>query len=208
MIILRRIIAILASIVHFFINLHIINILKSPFRIFYYYWISQEFAECGDNCYFEGFSQLIGGKYIHLSDDHYIGKDVVWEVYDKFLDQTFNPELTMGEGSSFGDGGHITCINKISIGKGVRIGRKVFITDNSHGASQRELLNIPANKRPMYSKGPVIIEDNVWIGEMVCIMPGVKIGEGAIIAANAVVTKDIPAYSVAAGIPAKVVKQL
>jgi acetyltransferase-like isoleucine patch superfamily enzyme len=88
------------------------------------------------------------------------------------------------------------------------MGRKVFITDNSHGSFTREQLDIRPNYRPLISKGPVIIEENVWIGEMVCIMPGVTIGRGSIIGANAVVTKSIPPYSIAAGVPAKVIKQL
>ena len=58
------------------------------------------------------------------------------------------------------------------------------------------------------SKGPVCIGKNVWIGRNVCILSGVNIGDGAIIGANAVVTHDVPAYAVAAGIPAKVIKQL
>ena len=62
------------------------------------------------------------------------------------------------------------------------------------------------NLRSLSSKGPVIIEDNVWIGTKASIMPGVRIGKGAIIAANSVVTHDIPPYCVAAGIPAKVIK--
>ncbi len=62
--------------------------------------------------------------------------------------------------------------------------------------------------RPLYSKGPIIIEDDVWLGEKVSVMPGVHIGRGAIIGANSVVTKDIPAYAVAVGSPAKVIKML
>ena len=60
----------------------------------------------------------------------------------------------------------------------------------------------------MYSKGPVIIQDNVWIGEKATILPGVTIGEGAIIGANSVVTKDVPAKSLVVGCPAKIVKTL
>lgn len=106
------------------------------------------------------------------------------------------------------DHGHISCVNKVVIGNNVRMGKKVFITDNAHGASERSLLDIRPNLRPLYSKGPVIIEDNVWIGEMVCIMPGVTIGHGSIIGANAVVTKDVPPYCVVGGNPAKIIKQL
>lgn len=60
----------------------------------------------------------------------------------------------------------------------------------------------------MYSKGDVSIGKNVWIGEKATILPGVTIGEGSIIGANSVVTKNIPPYSIACGIPAKVIKKL
>ena len=62
--------------------------------------------------------------------------------------------------------------------------------------------------RKLYSKGPVIIEDNVWIGEGVAILPNVIIGENSIIGANAVVTKDIPRNSVVGGNPAKIIRTL
>ena len=202
--IIRSTIGIIARLAHIVINLRTLAILKAPFKVFYFYWISEEFKACGSNNYLGGFSKLLGGKYITIGSNMYVGERVVWEVYK--IEDT--PTLSFGDDSSFGDEGHITCINNIQIGNGVRIGRKVFITDNAHGASERKLLDTPANKRPMMSKGPVIIEDNVWIGEMACIMPGVTIGRGSIIAANSVVTHDIPAYCVAAGIPAKVVKQL
>ena len=58
----------------------------------------------------------------------------------------------------------------------------------------------------MLSGYSVIIDDNVWIGEMTCILPGVSIGKGSIIGSNSVVTKDIPAYCMAAGNPAVVIK--
>lgn len=73
---------------------------------------------------------------------------------------------------------------------------------------KKKLLGIAPNKRPLYCKGPVIIGNNVWIGEKASIMPGVTIGDGVIIAANSVVTKDIPSYSLAAGIPAKIIKSV
>lgn len=82
----------------------------------------------------------------------------------------FSPYFQIGDHSSFGDNGHISCINKIIIGNNVRIGRKVFITDNAHGASKKELLDIRPNLRPLYSKGPVIIGDSVWIGYALCQM--------------------------------------
>ena len=83
-----------------------------------------------------------------------------------------------------------------------------MISDNSHGEANKELLNIAPKCRPLFTSGPVIIEDNVWIGEGAMIMPNVHIGKGSIIAANSVVTKDIPPYSIAAGVPAKVIRTM
>ena len=58
-------------------------------------------------------------------------------------------------------------------------------------------------ERPVFSKGSVIIEDRVWLGDGVCVLPNVRIGEGAIVGANAVVLADVPAGTVWAGVPAK-----
>jgi maltose O-acetyltransferase len=56
-------------------------------------------------------------------------------------------------------------------------------------------------------KEPVIIEDDVWIGARVIILPGVKIGKGSIVGAGAVVTKDVEPYSIVAGVPAKLIRK-
>mgnify|MGYP003303828594 FL=1 len=112
----------------------------------------------------------------------------------------------MGDNCSIGEDSHITAINSIRLGNNVLLGKKILITDNAHGTSSAELLEIAPNYRPLSSKGPVVIDDNVWIGEKVSIMPGVHIGKGVIVAANSVVTKNIPPYCVVAGIPAKVIK--
>ena len=118
------------------------------------------------------------------------------------------PQLTIGNNCSIGEYSHITCANKVTIGNGVLTGRFILITDNSHGASNIEEMDIPPLSRRIVSKGEVTIKDNVWIGVKATILPGVTIGRGAIIAANAVVTKDVPDYAIAAGIPAKIVKQI
>ena len=96
-------------------------------------------------------------------------------------------------------------MNRIELGKNVLTGKYVLITDNAHGDADPALLEMAPNKRPLVSKGPVVIEDNVWIGEKASILPGVHIGRGAIIGAGAVVTKDVPAGCMALGVPARIV---
>jgi acetyltransferase-like isoleucine patch superfamily enzyme len=171
-------------------------------------WIQYEFHSHGKHCIFGKFLLLQGGQHIDLADFVSMGRGLVVEAFDQFHDQSFTPCIKIGNYVNIGDYSHLSCANSIIIKDNVRMGRKVFITDNSHGSFTREQLDIRPNYRPLISKGPVIIEENVWIGEMVCIMPGVTIGRGSIIGANAVVTKSIPPYSIAAGVPAKVIKQL
>lgn len=177
-------------------------------RMVYSGWVRYEFHSCGKSCIFGKFNILFGGHHIDIADHVTMGKGLIIEVYDKYGIQIFSPSVKIGSYVNIGDDSHLSCINGIVIEDNVRMGRKVFITDNAHGSSDRSLMDMRPNIRPLSSKGPVVIEENAWIGEMACIMPGVTIGRGAIVGANAVVTKDIPAYSVAAGIPAKVIKQL
>lgn len=119
----------------------------------------------------------------------------------------FHPEIVIGKDCSIGEYNHITSTNKIIIGDNLLTGRWVTITDNSHGETDYDTLLQPPLMRLVTSKGPVIIGKDVWIGDKATILPNVTIGDGAVIAANSVVTKDVPAYSVVAGNPAKVIKE-
>lgn len=146
-------------------------------------------------------------KYFSIGEGTCFGKMAVLTAWDQYEDEYFTPEVVIGENCNFGDYLHLTCINKIYIGKNVLTGRWVTISDNSHGETDNNTLQIPPIKRKLSCKGPVEIGNNVWIGDKATVLSGVKIGDGAVIAANAVVTKDIPPYSVAAGIPAKIIRQ-
>ena len=65
----------------------------------------------------------------------------------------------------------------------------------------------PMREQPLTSRGDIVLEDDVWLGLQVCVMDGVTIGKGAVVGAGSVVTKDIPAYTVAAGVPARVIRE-
>lgn len=116
------------------------------------------------------------------------------------------PELIIGDNVSIGEYCHITCADRVVIGNGVLTGRFVLITDNGHGANLPEEMDIMPLKRKTSSKGPIVIGNNVWIGDKATILPNVKIGDCAIIGANSVVTKDVPAFAVVGGNPAKILK--
>lgn len=166
---------------------------------------------CGKKCIIGIGSRFTFPQYIRLGDKVKIGRRCVFECWDHYhagAEFEMCPELTIGNNSAIGDESHVSCARRMVIGNGVLMGRKIFITDNNHGSSNREMLDMIPFDRPLTSSGLVIIEDNVWIGEKVSIMPNVHIGKGAIIAANAVVTKDVPAYAVVGGCPAKIIKQL
>jgi acetyltransferase-like isoleucine patch superfamily enzyme len=119
-----------------------------------------------------------------------------------------DPDIHIGCFCRFGFNNHISAINKIMIGDNVLTGSYVLISDNSHGNSNCDMLNLPPLQRPLLSKGEISIGNNVWIGDKVSILAGVHIGNNAIIGANSVVTKDIPDNCVAVGNPAKVIKTI
>ncbi len=169
-------------------------------------WISREFKEFGKDSTVFLSLYLRGGKYISIGNKTSIGSRAVLTAWDKYGEAKFYPEIIIGDSVSIGDDAHITAINRIEIGNNVLMGKKITITDNSHGKSDIELLSFPPISRPLFSSGPVIIEDGVWIGDKVTILPNVRIGRNAVIGSNAVVTKNVSANCIVGGIPAKVIK--
>lgn len=154
-----------------------------------------EFIEIGENCFFSN------GLFLNATNE-YVFLDKGEEHKQEMV-----PRIIIGNNCKFGAFNHITCTNEIRIGNNVLTGKWVTITDNSHGNNGYEELQIEPFKRKIYSKGPVIIGNNVWIGDKVSILPGVKIGNGAVVGANSVVTKDVAAYTIVAGNPAKKIKE-
>ena len=152
-------------------------------------------------------SEMQGGRYISIGRGCIIGKDVRLNAIDRWQNETFTPEIIIGEHTLVSPRCHIGCINRIIIGNHVTLGDRVYITDHVHGHSLREEMDTPPFDRPLVSRGGVTIEDFVQIGENCVVLPGVTIGRGTIVGAGAIVTKDLPPYCVAAGNPAKVIKQ-
>ena len=107
--------------------------------------------------------------------------------------------ISIGDHTFINYGSSISAYKQVKIGRHCLLGHHTLIVDrNEHGVEQRELAPPPAQ---------VVVDDHVWIGSRVTILPGVFVGHHAVIGAGSVVTRDIPANCLAVGNPARVVRQ-
>lgn len=173
-------------------------------------FLRHRFARIGDDCVIAyKATNLRGLDCVSIGEGTQIGRGIQLTAW-KDLTETKNSktEILIGNNCNIRDNCHITAAVSIRIGSNLLTGTNVLITDNSHGTTDRTTIDMHPQHRPLISKGPVVIGNNVWLGNNVCIMPGVTVGDGAIVGANSVVTHDIPPHSVAAGIPAHIIKQM
>lgn len=153
------------------------------------------------------FPVYIRGRYaMHLGKGLTTGRHV---RLDAFPHKAGRKVLIIGENVQLNDSVHIGAVELVQIGDHTLIASRVFITDHDHGIySQPDTGSFPdiaPIKRPLFSK-PVRIGKNVWLGEQVCILPGVTIGDGAVVGACSVVTRDVPPRSIVVGNPAHVIR--
>lgn len=118
--------------------------------------------------------------------------------YGAYIEIVNGGKLSIGQGAA-NVGLTIMCAKEVTIGNGVRIGRNVSIRDWN---GPHVIINSTYRNH-----APVHIEDHVWLCSGCTIMPGVTVGEGAVIAANSTVTKDVPPHSLVGGSPAKIIKE-
>ena len=140
--------------------------------------------------------------------------DDVW-IYGRIILQS-QGFCKIGKHVKIGNSTTIQCVNKVEIGDYTIIADNVVITDNNNHpispAYRKEwALNYSDSSLSLWKHSvskPTIIEQNVWVGANSRICKGVRIGEGSIIAASSIVTKDVPPFSIVAGNPARIVKTL
>ena len=116
-----------------------------------------------------------------------------------------DPKISIGEGCSILFRFQCNAAERVQIGRNVLIASNVLICDSDHVV---EPGGLPATRNDKFVTRPVTIEDNCWIGQNAVILKGVTVGHDSIIGANSVVTRDVPACSVAVGNPARIVKTL
>jgi acetyltransferase-like isoleucine patch superfamily enzyme len=99
----------------------------------------------------------------------------------------------------------IAAVDAVSLGEHCMVANGCLITDGNHRFDDPD---VPVPWQGFTSKGPVTIGDNVWLGANAVVTSGVTIGRRAVIGANSVVLEDVPAFAIAAGAPARVLKQI
>jgi len=152
----------------------------------------------GDNVVVEGSVTLwvdTESSSITIGDNSYLSSFCILRTYDGWIRIGRNCTVNY-YAILYGQGG-------LRIGNDVRIAPQVMIMPTNHIFEDPD---VPIRKQGIKGKG-IQIEDDVWLGVGAIVLDGVTIGKGSVIGAGAVVTKDIPPYSVAVGVPAKVVKK-
>jgi len=110
-------------------------------------------------------------------------------------------ESEIGDNSGIGIGSYI---GTVKIGRDVMIGEELIVISQNHEFGD---LRTPMWKQGWKKDQPVVIEDDVWIGSRVILLPGVKVGKGSIVAAGSIVTKEVPPYTIVGGNPAREIRK-
>lgn len=147
--------------------------------------------------------RIIGGRCVEIGKEVTILHNLRLEAMEGYNGVKYHPQVIIGDRTNIEQNVHITCANKVVIGRECSILGGVLITDITHPYEDIEI----APKYQCLSTLPVFIGEQTMIGMGAKIMPGVCIGKHCVVGANAVVTKDIPDYSIAVGIPAEVIKK-
>jgi acetyltransferase-like isoleucine patch superfamily enzyme len=147
-----------------------------------------------DNCVLDAKGEL--GKGIVIGDGAMLGRNTSLSCK--------GGEIRIGDNSNIGPNCMLISESSLSIGQNVLVaGMTYIIAGGNHSIGRTD---IPIIRQPMVHKGGVCIEDNCWLGANVTVLDGVTIGRDSVIGAGAVVTESVPEFSIAVGVPARVVK--
>lgn len=122
----------------------------------------------------------------------------------KHVSQTFTPELRIGDRVTATGALQVIAYERIVIEDDVMFATNVFVCDGLHSTERGD---VPYKYQGLHRIAPITLKRGAWLGQNVVVMPGVTVGELAVIGSNSVVTKDIPARSVAVGSPARVIRE-
>lgn len=146
---------------------------------------------------------VLNSQYIEVGHNVKIKKNSRIECFSMFGGKEYEPRLIFEDGVIVGFNCTFFCTDTLRIGHDTILAGGCMVTTENHGINPESAL--PYHAQPLTS-APVSIGNGCWLGQNVCVLPGVKIGCKCIIGSNAVVNKDIPDYSIAVGVPARVIK--
>lgn len=155
------------------------------------------FKKCGENVIIDKTVKIMNPERISIGNNVQFYHGVYIEAGGK--EESF---IEIGDNSHFAPYTILYGHKGLKIGNGVCVGAHVILATHGEGYQRTD---IPMFKQPM-SGAPIIIEDDVWLCANAIITAGVKIGKGSIVGAGAVVTKDVPPFSVVGGVPAKLIR--
>jgi acetyltransferase-like isoleucine patch superfamily enzyme len=144
--------------------------------------------------------RIFGARYCHFGDDSVLQYGAYVAALNTFAQP---PLLRIGARTMIGNHAHIVVTRRVEFGESVLTADRLFVSDNAHGYDDP---NVPVRDQGLVQLAEVRIGDGSWIGENVCIS-GASIGRNCVIAANSVVTRDIPDHCVAGGAPARIIKR-
>ena len=179
------------------------NFCDKTFTLLYTFFIKRRFANWGRGSRLGLGAKLINAGLVRVGREVTICEDVWINAKDDRGDGLST--LTIGDGTYIGRLVQINAWQGVTIGCNVLIADRVFISDADHNFADT---SIPILLQGDSFLGGVILQDGCFIGIGAVILPGVTIGKNAVVAANAVVTKDVPPCVVVGGVPAKFIKQL
>lgn len=196
----------IVSVIRFIITFF--RAVQSQFFKFRLSLVKRDFKCIGSGSSFAPNVYFKGKECISIGSNTRIDSFTAITAWTNYRGVSYSPVLTIGNNCFLAQNIHISAISRIVIGDNALIGRSVTIIDNSHGQFIADQLEMSPALRPLHTKGEVIIGKNVWICDKATITAGVTIGDGCIVAANSVVTKSVPPYSLVAGNPARVIKTI
>jgi acetyltransferase-like isoleucine patch superfamily enzyme len=159
------------------------------------------FAEFGRGTALETPVRLLGERRIAIGSDVFVGPDCWLQTLDEGGDDV---ALWIGDGTNIAGNCVISAVSHVRLGAKVLLARNVYISDHIHAYEDPATAVLDQGVARV---APVDIEDGAWLGQNVVVCPGVRIGRGAVVGANAVVVDDVPEYSLAVGAPARVVRE-
>ena len=175
------------------------------FRVYALFGLKRKFRRFGRGAFVSPYANIYGAEFMSLGDHAIISRNSRVMALAEYAGERFQPSIVIGEGTYVGQNCVISAAGTITIGRDVTFGDNVYLGCAQHG---HDVDGTSVLRQPLII-GDIDIGDRAWLGYGVFITARgrLTIGENAIVSANSVVTKDVPAFTIVAGAPAEPIKR-